>query len=386
MERKSKKWAAWSGALLISAAVLFAGPAILLSRAALSPTELHKIVLTFVREKYGIPDTVQLTAGPLQSAQDSAYYECMITVQNAGKTSSQAVSISKDGRYLAMTPLFYLGGNTQNAIAGAMREAYKLGSEWSLSVGPFRSSPVPGFYQVSVKADDKGQHRSGEFYVTTDKQFVVLGPVYVVRSNSENERLINTHNQPTSGPPDAPVTIVEYADLECPSCARLQPFLEDQVLPRYGNKVRIIYKEYPLPMHPWSRTAAVASQCAYEVDPLAFVRFRSSIFASQDQINVTNVRDSLLRLGEQAGIDRLKLAACMDSNASLPRVEADVREGDLLQVTSTPTSFINGRIVVGMQSPAEFYKVIDQALAREAQTGRRGIPKSAEVMHGGMAQ
>jgi len=366
-KRKPGAWAARAGALLMCMAGLFmaARPAIPLPRPALSPTELHQIVVKFIREKYGIPGTVQLTAGPLQSAQDSAYYECIITVQNGAKTTSQGVSISKDGRYLTMTPLYYLGANPQTAIASAMREAFKLGSEWHLSVGPFRASPVPGFYQTTVKAEDKGQQRTGDFYVTEDKRFVVLGPVYVVRSNSETERMINTRNQPSSGHPNAPVTIVEYADLECPSCARLQPFLENQVLPRYGNKVRIIYKDYPLPMHPWGRTAAVASQCAYEIDPPAVVRFRSSIFADQDQINVTNVRGALLRLGEQAGIDRLKLAACIDSNASLPRVEADVREGDLLQVTSTPTSFINGRMVVGLQSPAEFYKLIDQALAQD---------------------
>ncbi|HLI31028.1 MAG TPA: thioredoxin domain-containing protein [Terriglobia bacterium] len=367
LKRKKSRAAAWVGVLVICVAGLLmtARPVSPLPRPALSLTKLHQIVLKFVREQYGIPDTVQLTAGPLESAQDSAYYECMITVQNGAKTTTQPISISKDGRYLAMTPLYYLGANPQTAIASAMREAFKLGSEWRLRVGPFRASLVPGFYKTTVKAVDNGQQRTGEFYVTEDKKFVVLGPVYVVRSDSENERLINTRNQPSSGPPNAPVTIVEYADLECPSCARLQPFLENQVLPRYGNKVRIIYKDYPLPMHPWGRIAAVASQCAYEIDPSAVVRFRSSIFAEQDQINVTNVRDSLLRLGEQAGIDRLKLAACMDSNASLPRVEADVREGDLLQVTSTPTSFINGRIVVGLQSPAEFYKLIDRALAQD---------------------
>src|SRR5579875_3553007 len=90
--------------------------------------------------------------------------------------------------------------------------------------------------------------------------------------------------------------------------------------------------------------------------------YRSSIFAHQSEINVTNVRDQLLQLGENAGLNRLKLAACMDSEASLSRVEADLREGNELQVTSTPTCFINGKMVVGIQPPAEFYKVIDAAL------------------------
>lgn len=88
---------------------------------------------------------------------------------------------------------------------------------------------------------------------------------------------------------------------------------------------------------PYDR-AAIGSQCAYQINRTAFATYRCLIFGHQSAINTVDVRDSLLRYGEEAGIDGLKLAACIDSNASLPRVEENVREAQKLGVSSTPTS------------------------------------------------
>jgi protein-disulfide isomerase len=70
----------------------------------------------------------------------------------------------------------------------------------------------------------------------------------------------------------------------------------------------------------------------------------------------------LLNLAAQAGVDSLKLASCLDARASLPRVEQDMREGEKLNISSTPTSFVNGRLFVGVPAPDAFYKAIDEAL------------------------
>lgn len=339
--------------------VLRARPA---TRRTLSEQALRQKLNDFIRAKYAVPSNVKMTVGPCQSSQDQSYYECVLNVDNGKKSSSQTVSISRNGRFVAMSPLLYLGSDTRSEIGRQVRVYFKMGPQWQLSVGPLRQSEVPGYYATTVTADENGQKKSQNFYVTADKRFAVLGQVYIVRTPQEVASMINTQNQPCSGPADAPVTIVEYADLECPSCARLQPVLEKDVLPRYGQKVRVIYKDFPLPMHDWSRKAAVASQCAYQINPSAFVRYRSSIFAHQDQINVTNVRDQLLTLGEAAGIDRMRLAACIDSNASLPRVEADLREGQELQVNMTPTCFVNGREIVGL-APEELNQAITHDLA-----------------------
>ncbi|MGH9469532.1 MAG: DsbA family protein [Terriglobia bacterium] len=328
---------------------------------ALSEQALREKLSDFIRAKYAVPSNVKMAVGPCESSQDTGYYECLLTVDNGQKKSSQTVSISRNGRFVAMSPLLFLGPDTRSEVAREVRVYFKMGPQWRLSVAPLRQSEVPGYYAATVTAEENGQKRNQNFYVTADKKFAVLGQVYILRTPQEVAKMINTSNQPCSGPADAPVTVVEYADLECPSCARLQPVLENDVVPRYGNKVRVIYKDFPLPMHDWSRKAAVASQCAYQIDPSAFVRYRSSIFAHQSEINVTNVREQLLSLGEAAGIDRLRLAACIDSNASLPRVEADLREGQALQVNMTPTCFVNGKEIVGL-SPDELYKTISADL------------------------
>lgn len=353
-----KHFAILTGVLIVSGLVSGARTEARPGSGTLSEAALREKLVNVLRIKYVIPANVQIGTGPFESSQDPAYYECLITVTSNGQTKSQAVSIAKNGRYLAMTPMFFLGPDTRAEIARNIRTFFKMSSDWQLSVGPLRSADVPGFDITPVTAERNGKKQSQNFYVTQDKRFAALGQVYILRTPPENMRMINTRNQPCSGPADAPVTIVEYADLECPTCARLQPFLENTLLPRYGSKVRLVYKDFPLPMHDWSRKAAVATMCAYEIDPSAYVRYRSSIFAHQQGINVANVRDQLLSLGEAAGINRLKLAACVDSSASLPRVLADLREGEQLQVTSTPTCFINGREIVGLV-PEDFYHIID---------------------------
>jgi len=174
--------------------------------------------------------------------------------------------------------------------------------------------------------------------------------------------MINTKDVPSQGPRNAPVTVVEYADLQCPTCARLHEFLEKELLPKYGNKVRVIFKEFLISGHDWSPSAAVASECVYQINPSLFPAYRTLIFASQTAISPSNLRERLLSLGDEAGVDVSRLAACIDSKASLSRVEASRQEGHDLEVHGTPTSFVNGRIVVGFQSEATWERIVNEAL------------------------
>ncbi|MGH9403623.1 MAG: DsbA family protein [Terriglobia bacterium] len=330
--------------------------------AALSEAVLRQKIVNYLHNYGYYTPEVQLDPGPFESSQNPAYYECLVTARANGKVASETDSISKNGRYLARSAMYYLGPDTKAEVLRNIRVRFKLGTEWQLSAGPLATSPVPGFLETSVTAERNGKKQSQNFYITDDKHFAILGQLFVLRTPKEVESLINTRNQPHSGPLDAPVTIVEYADLECPMCGHLQPFLENELLPRYGNKVRLIYKDFPLPEHDWSREAAIANQCAYDIDPSAFAAYRTSIFAHQTQINVTNVRDMLLQLGEQAGINQLRLAACLDAKTTLPRIEADYNEAIKLQVNFTPTCFIDGHPVVGAAPPEDYYRIIDEEL------------------------
>jgi protein-disulfide isomerase len=201
--------------------------------------------------------------------------------------------------------------------------------------------------------------------VSKDGRYLVDGNIFNLGGDPRKEiiRLISLEDQPGQGPAGAPVTIVEYSDLECPVCAKMHEMLETDIIPKYGDKVRVVFKEFPLTeIHDWALTAAVATQCAYQIDAPKFAALRTVIYKNQATLAAAHIRDLLLHLGAEAELDNVKLAACIDSQSSLPRVEANLHEGQALGVSSTPTTFVNGRILVGTPTPADFYKLIEEAM------------------------
>jgi protein-disulfide isomerase len=349
-------------ACLVAGLVWLSGQAKQQTSAANGEAATRNKVARYIREKFFIADSVKLTVGPLHASANPNYYECVVTADDGKQPRSQNFSVSKDGRYLGMSSMFVLGPDTKNEIIRTARQVFRLAPTLQLTLSDLRNSVVPNFSVTTVTFDDGKQKQAQEFFVTKDNRYLVLGDVFKMMSASEVLRLITTRNEPGAGPANAPVTIVEYADLECPTCARLHEFLENNLLPKYGDKVRIVFKEFPLAAHDWSQTAAIANQCAYQIEPSAFLKYRDLIFQNQPAINLANLRDLLLAYGEQAGVDRLKLAACIDSKASLPRVEANRHEGEKLQVGRTPTLFINGKMLVGFPPADSFYQIVDGAL------------------------
>ncbi len=367
-----------AGALLASLVILPCGQSVRRLAAATTDGQAatRDNVLSYIRETYVVPDSVKLTLGPFRDSATPGYYDCTVTADDGKQPRTQNISVSKDGRILAMSALYPLGPDAPNDMLRIARETLRPPATLQLSLSPLRDSDLPNFLQATLTLDDGKKKQTFDCFVTRDRHYFVLGSVFPLLSPAEVRRTISTRNRPSEGSVRAPVTIVEYADLECPTCARLHEFFEKQLVPKYGDKVRVVYKEFPLPLHDWARTAAVATQCAYQISPGAFVEYRGLIFGNQANINVTNVRDQLLGLGEQAGVDRVKLAACIDSGASVPRVEEDLHEGRKLELSRTPTSFVNGKLMVGLKTPEAFYKAVDEALHAAVPT-RPALPNPA---------
>jgi len=250
-------------------------------------------------------------------------------------------------------------------MAQRVQEAFKIPAGRKISVGGFKRSPSPEFQQGTLTVTDASSPKQEvTVLLARDGKHLIVSEMYnlAVDLRQQALRTISLNDEPSQGPSNAPVTIVEYADLECPMCARVHEFLETQLVPRYGNKVRVVFKEFPLPMHDWSKTAAIACQCAYEIDPSSYVPLRSLIFRNQQLISVANLRDTLLSYGEQVGVNRVRLAGCIDAQSSLPRVQRDVDEGKRLSVDRTPTLFINGRMIIGLPSEDAYYQTVDAIL------------------------
>jgi len=284
--------------------------------------------------------------------------------QGGPSTSLGAVS-GQSNREQSRTARPANDAGTAEKIVRYMRERYNIPEAMKVTVSALRNSAFPDFYETILTVDDGKERSTQKFFVSKDGRYLVGGNIFTLGEDPKREvvRAISLQDQPSLGPANAPVTIVEYSDLQCPNCGLFHEFLEKKVVSTYGGKVRVVFKEFPLAsIHDWALTGAIAAQCVYQLDPAAFLSFRALAFQNQSTINATNARDMLLHFGAQVGIDNLKLAACVDSKASLPRVEASITEGEALGIHSTPTCFVNGKLVAGASEPAEFFKILDEAL------------------------
>jgi len=369
-----------AGIRLLAAALLFfmvASQRGQAAAAAVNASITNQKIIQYVRERFGIPDSTKLIVAPVQDSEYADFYKTTIFVQDGQKKSTQPVLITKDWHYLVIGDILVASttaqrdpranaSTTDEKIVSFVRTKFHVPENVKLTVGPFQESDYEGFYKAIIYGDNGTRKSSTPAFVTKDGRYTVIGSIFNLNADPRQEvqQSISLENQPTVGPRNAPVTIVEFADLECPTCAEMQKFIETQLLPKYGNKIRIVFKEFPLvTIHDWALTAAIANECAYQLNPADFFRYRSIIFESQGMIDAANVRTLLLDFGQRAGLDRLKLATCLDSKASLPRVEADMREGQKLGIMSTPTLFINGVPVVGL-NPDHIYQLIDEALQK----------------------
>lgn len=146
---------------------------------------------------------------------------------------------------------------------------------------------------------------------------------------------ISVDDDPARGDANAPVTIVEFTDFQCPACAAMHPVLEE-VLKSYGNKVRFVVRDFPLNQHEWARKAAEAADAANAQGK--FFEYIAVLFKNQKALDVP----SLKKYASQIGLDRARFDAALDRGVYAEEVRKDVEDGEMYGVGSTPTIFING--------------------------------------------
>jgi protein-disulfide isomerase len=237
----------------------------------------------------------------------------------------------------------------QKTIEAYLRHLYAFGPDVLIAVGPLKETPVEGLMVTDIDVTIGENKEAVKFYVSKDGKFLFRGELSDLTKDplADNRAQIQLRDAPSLGDPKAPVTLVEYSDFECPVCRHLHDVLRG-MLPKYPGKVRVVFKDFPIDqLHPWARTAAIAGRCAYQQDTHAFWKMYDLIYDNQELISAANAWTKMTDYAAQSGLNGPSFTACMASPEAAAAVNASRANGEKLEVSSTPTVFINGRRLVG---------------------------------------
>ena len=175
-------------------------------------------------------------------------------------------------------------------------------------------------------------------------------------------------DEPSKGPANAPVTIVEFSDFQCPFCSRVVPTLK-RIEEQYGSKVRIVFRDLPLTqIHKNAAKAAEAATCAHEQGK--FWEMHDKLFANQAALTV----DDLKKTAGSLGLDQQAFDTCLDSGRHTAEWQADTAEAATYGIGATPAFLVNGRLLSGAQPYDNFARVIDEELERAARAPAAKAP------------
>jgi protein-disulfide isomerase len=188
------------------------------------------------------------------------------------------------------------------------------------------------------------------------KEIIATKQAAQVLPDSDEETFNISETSHIRGDFNAPITLVEFSDFECPFCGRHLPTL-NKILSDYPNQVRLVYKHFPLGFHPNSQKAAEASECADEQGK--FWEYHDKLFENQP---TGYSLDKFKQWAKDLGLNSGKFNDCLDSGKFAQKVQADFQEGAEKGVNGTPTTFVNGQLISGALPYESFKQIIDSLL------------------------
>jgi protein-disulfide isomerase len=307
----------------------------------------HTKIIEHIRKQFSTPKTLKMKIDGLKPSPLKGYLKGKIHFDGAGQKSARDIHISNDGKYYFLAPVF-----------------------------SFKKSKIPGLLQAAEEAHHTehaghSHNATPPVYMSADGKHFFIGSGIGAPQNAsvdpdeENRKKISLKNVFGRGPVGAPVTLVEYSDMQCPYCKMAHEMLADKLSKTYGKKVRWVSKQYPLRNnHPWAYDAAIASLCAGKQSKKAYNKMADAIFHDQKAITPKNLREKTLGYAKAAGLKMTSFTRCFDKKETAKLVDADIKEANALGVVSTPTVFINGRKVGRIDFPT-ISGIIDEKLAEK---------------------
>jgi len=299
-----------------------------------------------------------LALGPsLASAQSSA------PTPTVSKPAAPATAAAPAGQPIAPE----LKRRIENTIRSYYSES--LPTSVDVAVGDRYPSEVAGFDLLHVVMSQGERRRNNDFLLSKDGNTLIRWLKIDVTPDPISQ--IELKGRPVRGNKDAKVTIISYDDFECPYCSKMHKTLFPDLMKTYGDRIRIIYKDYPLDqIHPWAIHAAVDANCLGTQNNDAYWEFADQVHDDQKKIDgdrtsktkSTAALDKLAtELGNKYFVNAAQLQECIEKQDATI-VKASISEGDKLGVEATPTLFINGERLEGAAPEEALRAVIDRAL------------------------
>lgn len=249
-----------------------------------------------------------------------------------------------------------------------IRSRYNVPPQISISLGAPVASEMNGYDKLVVTFKGGDHTSTHDFLISKDRK--TLAHLETIDISQDFMSKIDVKGRPVRGNPNAKVTIINYDDFQCPFCSRMHTTLFPGVLQQYSDRVKFVYKDYPLiEIHPWAMHAAVDANCLGDQNGEAYWDFADYVHSNQKVIAGNNRAEAFLNLdklateqGTKHHLDSSKLQACIQKSDE-SGVRASMAEADKLGVDSTPTLFVNGERLSGAVPEEQMKAILDRALA-----------------------
>jgi protein-disulfide isomerase len=261
---------------------------------------------------------------------------------------------------------------SEATVDSFLHEQFGYQSDMSWKISSIKPSTIEGLAEVTVVlASQQGQQLS-RFYVSPDGQHALVGDIIPFGAkpfDPAKNALEKGITGPSRGPKDSAVTIVEFGDLQCPACKAAQPTIEALVAAE--PQARFVFQNFPLEMHNWAAKGAAYADCVARASNDAFWKFVSKTYETQAEITAANADEKLTALADGAGVKGSEIAACTTQPETKARIDASIALGKKVDVSGTPTLFINGRKIGSFDNRlSDVYKNLVEFAAKEVQNGK----------------
>jgi protein-disulfide isomerase len=280
-----------------------------------------------------------------------------------------------------------LGPQVRKRIEAQVRSHFNVPAQVAIGISAPKPSEIAGFDTITITMSDGEKKKDYEFLLSKDAKTLARLTKFDITKDPYEEAMakIDVSGRPVRGNKNAKVTIVNYDDFECPFCARMHEAILE-TLKKYPDSIKVIYKDYPLTeIHPWADRAAVDSNCLAVQNNDAYWDFADYVHANQSAISgkkdehrgVPAMEEAIdkvtLDIGRKHNLNVTQLQACVKDQSQSATLKSSVAEANGLDVSATPTMFVNGERLEGAVGEDALESVIKKHL--QEQSGTAGPAK-----------